>query len=77
MDYWPFQRRQVQRSSLLMVAAWSRCKWQLIYDANEYVMIELGAEKEHANKRVLKILLGQRQEGYDDVRFRYPTMGLK
>lgn len=59
-----------------MIMAWSRCEWLLVFDADEYVMIRLRAENEHANRRILKTLLGQRrQEEYDDAQFRYLMIG--
>lgn len=74
--FWPWKRSQVQGLSAVLVALRGRCEWLLLHDADEYVMIGIGEKGEDAGGQILKKLLARRrEEGFDDVRFGYVTMG--
>lgn len=74
--YWPFERSQVQALSLFTVALRPRCEWLLVWDADEYLMTGIGEGLQDAGAQIVKKLLTKRRlEGYDEIRFKYVTMG--
>lgn len=53
--YWPWQKSQVQAFSYLLVVLRTRCKWVLMTDVDEYVMLGLGDQLQLAAQEPFRL----------------------
>ena len=74
VGYWPWERAQDQGIGFLLVAGRARCKWMLLMDCDEYVLVGAGKNFRHAGKPLLKEYL-KRVQTSPQMSFPYLTIG--
>ena len=68
--FWPWQRSQIEAMSHFLLSARSRCKWHLLIDVDEYIMI--GRDEMRSLKETLRL---RKCEGYNQIVFSEIVMG--